>query len=88
MSLFPLETDSARPAQAERGMEHEGDSRVHFSEVSEPWSRSRHVAVLQALNAVEKVRWLTDCSCGSLRLCFVCSVCVWLTCVCVCLLLR
>ena len=37
-------------------MENEGDSRVHFSEVSDPWSSSRHVAVLQALDAVEKVR--------------------------------
>ncbi|KAF1790424.1 hypothetical protein GQ600_18352 [Phytophthora cactorum] len=37
-------------------MEGEGDSRVHFSEVSDPWSSSRHVAVLQALDAVEKVR--------------------------------
>ncbi|KAL3668287.1 hypothetical protein V7S43_006380 [Phytophthora oleae] len=35
-------------------MEGEGDSRVHFSEVSDPWSSSRHVAVLQALDAVEK----------------------------------
>ncbi|CEG40749.1 mediator of rna polymerase ii transcription subunit 11-like [Plasmopara halstedii] len=35
-------------------METEGDSRVHFSEVSDPWSSSRHVAVLQALDAVEK----------------------------------
>uniref|UniRef100_A0AAV1TCK8 Mediator of RNA polymerase II transcription subunit 11 n=1 Tax=Peronospora matthiolae TaxID=2874970 RepID=A0AAV1TCK8_9STRA len=35
-------------------MESEGDSRVHFSDVSDPWSSSRHVAVLQALDAVEK----------------------------------
>ncbi|KAG7401205.1 hypothetical protein PHYBOEH_002389 [Phytophthora boehmeriae] len=35
-------------------MESEGDSRVHFSEVTDPWSSSRHVAVLQALDAVEK----------------------------------
>lgn len=27
---------------------------MHFSEVSDPWSSSRHVAVLQALDAVEK----------------------------------
>ena len=39
-----------------KSMETEGDSRVHFSEVSDPWSSSRHVAVLQALDAVEKVR--------------------------------
>lgn len=37
-------------------MEGDGDSRVHFSEVSDPWSSSRHVTVLQALDAVEKVR--------------------------------
>ncbi|TDH71955.1 uncharacterized protein CCR75_007861 [Bremia lactucae] len=35
-------------------MEGESDSRVHFSDVSDPWSSSRHVAVLQTLNAVEK----------------------------------
>lgn len=35
-------------------MEGDGDSRVHFSEVSDPWSSSRHVTVLQALDAVEK----------------------------------
>ncbi|CAI5700855.1 hypothetical protein KXD40_005773 [Peronospora effusa] len=35
-------------------MESESDSRVHFSETSDPWSSSRHVAVLQALDAVEQ----------------------------------
>lgn len=37
-------------------MEGEGDSRVHFSDANDPWSSSRHVAVLQALDAVEQVR--------------------------------
>lgn len=32
------------------------DSRVHFSDASDPWSSSRHVAVLQSLDAVEQVR--------------------------------
>ena len=36
-------------------MESENDGRVHFSEVSDPWSSSRHVAVLQELDAVEQV---------------------------------
>lgn len=36
-------------------MEGEGDSRVHFSDAGDPWSSSRHVAVLQALDAVEQV---------------------------------
>ncbi|CAH0476460.1 unnamed protein product [Peronospora belbahrii] len=35
-------------------MESESDSRVHFSEVNDPYSSSRHVAVLQALDTVEK----------------------------------
>ncbi|CAI5738862.1 unnamed protein product [Peronospora destructor] len=35
-------------------MESESDSRVHFSEVNDPWSSSRHVAVLQALDTVEQ----------------------------------
>ncbi|CAH0491778.1 unnamed protein product [Peronospora farinosa] len=35
-------------------MESESDSRVHFSETNDPWSSSRHVAVLQALDAVEQ----------------------------------
>ncbi|DAZ95876.1 TPA: hypothetical protein N0F65_009078 [Lagenidium giganteum] len=30
------------------------DSRVHFSEAAEPWSNTRHAAVLQSLDAVEK----------------------------------
>lgn len=30
-------------------------SHVHFSDANEPWSSSRHVEVLQSLNAVEKV---------------------------------
>lgn len=37
-------------------MEGELDSRVHFSDASDPWSSSRHVAVLQSLDAVEQVR--------------------------------
>lgn len=37
-------------------MEGEGDSRVHFSDAGDAWSSSRHVAVLQSLDAVEKVR--------------------------------
>lgn len=37
-------------------MDTEGDSRVHFSDVSDPWASSRHVAVLQSLDAVEQVR--------------------------------
>lgn len=32
------------------------DSRVHFSDAGDPWSSSRHVAVLQSLDAVEQVR--------------------------------
>ncbi|GAB9475243.1 hypothetical protein Gpo141_00012345 [Globisporangium polare] len=35
-------------------MEGELDSRVHFSDASDPWSSSRHVAVLQSLDAVEQ----------------------------------
>lgn len=40
-------------------MEGELDSRVHFSDASDPWSSSRHVAVLQSLDAVEQVRTYT-----------------------------
>lgn len=32
------------------------DGRVHFMDASDPWSSSRHVAVLQSLDAVEQVR--------------------------------
>lgn len=52
---YSCQSESHYCRRQQRSMEGEGDSRVHFSEVSDPWSSTRHVAVLQALNVVEKV---------------------------------